>query len=219
MFTTGAEVFDEGSVRVAEELSTMRTQMVAGQLMGYLATGALLVFAVGYYRLLQRRLPGDSMAGQVVIASLVASVGAHIVGYGLLASLADGLPGNFAYFFEVESPNTPVGEQQFPAETKTAIYWIATNAICYGWIGVIPAAAASAVAALKHGAISRWMGWFSVAVATIGVLMIGVGLPFGATFYGPLWLAVMGIGLGLSLRSPEASAASGVDELRTRATA
>jgi hypothetical protein len=208
MLIMGAEVFDEGSIRVAEELSEIRGLLVLGQFMGFAATACLLGFAVGYYRFLQERLPAGSMSGQVAGAALIASVGALIVAYGLLATLADALPGDRLLLFGGETDSTRVLEQAYPAEVKSTIYWIASNAICFGWLGVIPAAVATASAALRHRILPRWIGWFSVVVAAIGSLMVAIGLPFGAVFYGPIWLGVMGVGLFFHLR--EKSVASEV---------
>ncbi|MCC7363437.1 MAG: hypothetical protein IT303_03620 [Dehalococcoidia bacterium] len=194
--------FDEGSITVAEDLGEQRTQLVVAQAMGFASVALLLVFSVGFYRLLQARLPQASMLSMVAGAALIASVGAGIVGYGSLASVTDTLPGDRLYFFEGDDPNEPVLEQEFPPEVKSTLYWDATNAICYSWVGVCAAAAATAVAVFKHRVLPTWTGYFSAAIGILMTLFVAVGLPFGAVFWGPLWLIVMGVALAVRMPEP-----------------
>lgn len=189
--------FEEGSNRVAENLGDRYTMLVLAQFAGWVATACLLVFSVGFYRLLQSRVPAASMIGMVAGAALLASVAANIAGYGSLASIADSLPGDRFYFVSDDDANDPVEEQRFPAELKATLYWDASNAICYAWIGVCAAAGATALAVFRYGAFAKWTGYFSAFIAGIMTLFVFVGLPFGAVFWGPLWLLVMGVALGL----------------------
>jgi len=189
--------WDEGSNNVAEKLGDKYNQLILAQLAGWMALAALLVFGAGFYRLMQSRLPQSSMLGMVAGAAMLATVGAGIIGYGSMASAADSLPGNRLYFFEVEDPDLPLDEQSFPAEVKSTAYYDASNAICYAWIGVCAAAGATAVAVFRHKVFPRWIGFFSAFIGIIMTAFLVAGLPFGAAFWAPLWLIVMGIALAV----------------------
>jgi ABC-type multidrug transport system permease subunit len=90
---------------------------------------------------------------------------------------------------------------------------VAESAVFFGhWIGTIPwlwlgagiAALAVAVAALRHAAAPRWLGWVSLVLGGLATLFGLSPLQYMAGFVGPVWLVVAGLGFAFGDRASRA---------------
>jgi hypothetical protein len=57
-----------------------------------------------------------------------------------------------------------------------------------------------AVAALRHGAYARWLGWTSAILGALTTLLAISPLQYMAGMVGPVWLVVISVALLLSRR-------------------
>jgi hypothetical protein len=77
-------------------------------------------------------------------------------------------------------------------------HWVGT--IGWLWVGAGVAALAVAVAALKHAAAPRWIGWVSAVLGVITTLFGISPLQYMAGMTGPVWLLVVTLGFLLGDR-------------------
>jgi hypothetical protein len=135
--------------------------------LGFLTVGALVVFAAGYRRLLDARLPG-SLIPAVTYTALVATAGALIIAAVFRAILFDSF-------------------EAYDSSIHSLTYSLSWDVSLASWTVVYVAAAASAAAAFR-GVFSRWFGWVSAIMAGLGVLLMMVGLSFPAHIPALIWL-------------------------------
>lgn len=147
-----------------------------GASLGFVAVGALFVFAAGFTRELSRRAP-DSLAVPVTRMAFGATAACLIFSFGLKHVLAGGVPGGIDETFytpvDVEVLSLLVSQMQYAA-----------------WWGIMIAAAAAAVLAFSGPRVlPRWFGIVSAALAglSIGVTLL-IGLPYSAGLLAPPWL-------------------------------
>ncbi|MGE3074646.1 MAG: hypothetical protein AB7N24_00840 [Dehalococcoidia bacterium] len=149
---------------------------------GFLAVGALIVFASGYRRLLAERMPGSLVPG-VAYTALVATAGALITASVFRAMLFD----SFDYYDD---------------SVHAAFYALSWDVALASWTVFYVVAVASAVAAFR-GALPKWFGWLSMVTATLGIVLALVGLAFPAHMPAMLWLVCASI---VAIRAGESPA-------------
>jgi|GEM_PF-6364670 len=134
---------------------------------GFLTVGALIVFAAGYRRLLEARMPG-SLAPSVTYTAMTATAGALIVASIFRAMLFDSF-------------------EAYDNTMHSITYALSWDVALASWTVLYVAAAASALAAFR-GALPRWFGWASVVLTGLGMLLMMVGLSFPAHIPMFVWL-------------------------------
>src|SRR3954451_5457068 len=157
--------------------------MRTGSALGFLATWALLLFAVGYAPHPKPRPPAGNLLPTFVQMALTASVGAMFVGFGLKAAAAGGVAGGIDESFYTHTDavviNTLAGQMEY-----------------VGWQGVAVAMAATVVAALRYRMVPVWIGvvgaLFSLFVVAFTLVL---GLPYSAGLAGPVFLVLLVISL------------------------
>jgi hypothetical protein len=152
--------------------------------LGFLAVGALIVFAAGFRRLLANRMPNSLVPG-VAHTALIATAGALIIASVFRAMLFD----SFDYYDN---------------SVHAAFYALSWDVALASWTVFFVAGIASAVAAFQ-GALPKWFGWTSVVTATLGILMALAGLAFPAHLPAFIWLVCASI---VAIRASDSSEAA-----------
>jgi hypothetical protein len=148
----------------------------------------LVVFAAGLRRRLAGQLPSRSLLPDVAAAGLGLVAVAQLMGSGLTTE----------FVFGVTDPDAHV----VPEAAVFFGHWIGT--IPWLWVGAGIAGVTVAVAALRHGATSRWIGWVGAVLGGV-TLLLGISpLQYMAGMTGPLWLLVTALGLALGDRARRA---------------
>lgn len=143
----------------------------------------LLVFAAGLVRRLKVQAPADSLLPTVAGWGLVLVAVASLLGSGLDTQFVFAL-----------------GEPQHLVTSSAAFYadWVAT--VPWLWVGAGVSAIAVAVAALRHAAAPRWIGFVSVVLGGLTLLLGLSPLQYMAGMVGPLWLTVVALGFAFGDR-------------------
>ncbi|MCG7286199.1 hypothetical protein MHY85_09470 [Cellulomonas sp. ACRRI] len=136
-----------------------------------------VVFAAGLSRRLSQQAPAGSLLGPVA--------GAGLLLVSVAGLLGSGLDTQFMFGFADVDLIVPESGAFFSD-------WIAT--IPWLWVGAGLSGVAVAVAALRHAAAPRWLGWVGAVLGGL-TLLLGISpLQYMAGFTGPLWLLVTAIG-------------------------
>ena len=144
----------------------------------------LVVFAAGLRRRLAGQLPSRSLLPDVAAAGLGLVAVAQLLGSGLTTE----------FVFGVTDPDAKL----VPEAAVFFGHWVGT--IPWLWVGAGIAGVAVAVAALRHGATARWVGWVGAVLGGV-TLLLGISpLQYMAGMTGPLWLLVTALGLALGDR-------------------
>jgi hypothetical protein len=164
----------------------------AGGAAGYLAVMALLVTAAAWRTRIVRAIPG-SIAARVVADGLTASAGALALGYGWKLALGDYLQGG-------------TDHGMFDKNGLFVYYVLNDFGPFIGWLGVVVAAGAMVVLALRERAFPRWIGFVSI-VPVLAVTVVGLGFSVAGFpgIVGPLWMIVTFAALALR-RTPSGRA-------------
>jgi len=145
----------------------------------------LVVFAAGLRRRLAGQLPSRSLLPDVAAAGLGLVAVAQLMGSGLTTE----------FVFGVSDPDAVV----VPEAAVFFGHWVGT--IPWLWVGAGLAGVAVAVAALRHGATARWVGWVGAVLGGV-TLVLGLSpLQYMAGMTGPIWLLLTAIGLALGDRA------------------
>ena len=148
----------------------------------------LVVFAAGLRRRLAGQLPSRSLLPDVAAAGLGLVAVAQLMGSGLTTE----------FVFGVNDPDARV----VPEAAVFFGHWVGT--IPWLWVGAGVAGVSVAVAALRHGATARWVGWVGAVLGGV-TLLLGISpLQYMAGMTGPLWLLVTAAGLALGDRARRA---------------
>lgn len=153
--------------------------------MTVLAAGLLVVFGTGIRRHLAAQAPAHSLLPDVALIGAVLTAAMLLVGGGISTELFWGLiqdPGKI-------DPDTIAAD--------LAIF----NTIAWVWVGLGLTIASVAIAALRQGAVQRWVGWVSVVMAALVLLTQLVPLQYMALVPAALWLVIAGPGLARGERS------------------
>ncbi|ANZ27106.1 hypothetical protein ACWDT5_13770 [Rhodococcus aetherivorans] len=169
---------------IAEAFAGERTPLLVMHLSLMVSTVLLLIFAAGLQRRLRIALPEDSLLPSVAAFGLLLTATAGLLGAGLDTELLFGLgePGQMVAEFAV-----------------VGAHWVGT--IPWLWVGAGVSGLAVAAASLRHGATPRWLGWASVVLGGLTVLLGISPLQYMAGFVGPVWVLVAGIGFAVSDRA------------------
>lgn len=144
----------------------------------------LVVFAAGLRRRLAGQLPSRSLLPDVAAAGLGLVAVAQLLGSGLTTE----------FVFGVTDPDALL----VPEAAVFFGHWIGT--VPWLWVGAGIAGIAVAVAALRHGATARWVGWVGAVLGGL-TLLLGISpLQYMAGMTGPLWLLLTALGLALGDR-------------------
>jgi len=171
------------AVAIMQAFADERTPMLVMHLTLMVSTVLLLVFAAGLQRRLRRGTPEFSLVPTVAAFGFVLTSVATLMGTGLDTELLFGLG------------NT---DQMVPEVAVFASHWMGT--IPWLWVGAGVSGVAVAVASLRHGATPRWIGWVSVVLGGL-TLLLGISpLQYMAGFVGPVWVLVAGVGFALADR-------------------
>ena len=172
--------------RLAEQVPAILTFHTATMLTVVL----LVVFAAGLRRRLADQLPSRSILPDVAAAGLGLVSVAGLLGSGLTTE----------FVFGVADPQAGL----VPEAAVVFGHWVGT--IPWLWVGAGLAGVCVAVAALRHGAASRWLGWVGAVLGGL-TLLLGISpLQYMAGMTGPMWLLVTALGLALGDRVSRARA-------------
>ena len=150
----------------------------------------LLVFAAGLRRRLADQLPSRSLLPDVAAGGLGLVAVAGLLGSGLTTE----------FVFAVMEPEARL----VPEAAVVFGHWVGT--IPWLWVGAGVAGVCVAVAALRHGATARWLGWVGAVLGGL-TLVLGISpLQYMAGMTGPIWLVVTALGLALGDRVTRARA-------------
>jgi hypothetical protein len=172
----------------ATVISTLhRWPYQAGVIAGFLAVGCLLVAASGWRCWAAERAPG-SVAAETVGKALAASAAAMTIAFGMLGSLAVYLHGG-------------INQHMFAHQGLYSVYMFVDFGPYVAWWGTTVAAAALAVVAFRAHAVPRWIGAVSALAVFIGIApLLLTGLPGMPGVIGPVWLAVVSLGMARHVR-------------------
>lgn len=162
---------------IVEDLSGRIATQLLFHTATLIATVLVVIFAAGLSRRLAQQAPAGSLLPSVASGGLLLVAAAGLLGSGLDTQFLFGL-----------------GDTDLIVPESGAFYadWVAT--IPWLWVGAGLAGVAVAVAALRHGAAPRWIGWVSAVLGGLTLLLGMSPLQYMAGFTGPLWLLVVAIG-------------------------
>jgi hypothetical protein len=182
-------VYDEAAAgnapAIVERLADQVPQLLVFHVATMTAALLLLVFAAGLRRRLEAQAPAGSLLPTVAASGLGLVSVAGMIGTGL----------DTEFIFGVGEPDN----QLVPEAGVFFAHWVGT--MPWVWVGAGVTALAVAVAALRHAAAPRWLGWFS---AVLGVITVAFGvspLQYMAGMTGPIWLLVASLGFFLGDRT------------------
>lgn len=148
-----------------------------------LAAVLLPVFGAGLRRRLRVQAPAGSLLPDVAASGLLLTAVAALIGTGLSTEVIFGL-GDL--------------DALAPAFGVVVGHWVST--IPFLWVGAGLTGVALAVAALRHQAAPRWIGWVCVVLGSL-TLLTGISpLQYLAGFTGPALVLVVGLGFVLGDR-------------------
>ncbi len=150
----------------------------------------LVVFAAGLRRRLHTGLPDGSLLPDVAAGGLLLTAVAGLMGSALDTEFGSAL---------IQTERVKVVPEVFVFYG----HWMGT--IPWLWVGAGVTGVAVAVAALRHRAVPRWIGW-------VGAVLGGVTLAFGisplqymAGMFGPLLITVIAAGFLVGDRASDAA--------------
>ena len=161
---------------IVADLATHKAAITGLHLSGMIALLGIVVFAAGLHRRLKVQAPAGSLLPAVASSGLGLVTVALLMGTGLDTEFLFGL-----------------GEKGLVPESA-AFYGHWTGTIPWLWFGAGVSALAVAVAALRHSAAPRWIGWVSAVLGTVTTLFGISPLQYMAGFVGPVWLTIVAIG-------------------------
>ena len=169
---------------VVDRLATQVPAILVFHTATMLGVVLLVIFAAGLRRRLADQLPSRSLLPDVAAAGLGLVAVAGLLGSGLTTE----------FVFAVSDPEAGL----VPEAAVVFGHWVGT--IPWLWVGAGLAGICVAVAALRHGAASRWLGWVGAVLGGL-TLVLGISpLQYMAGMTGPIWLLVTALGLALGDR-------------------
>jgi hypothetical protein len=149
-----------------------------------LAAVLLLVFAAGLRRRLRVQAPADSLLPEVASSGLLLTAVVALLGSGFTTEIVFGL-----------ASDDNALDPEFAAVFG---HWIGT--IPWLWLGSGVTGVAVAIAALRHAAAPRWIGWIAAVLGGITLLFGLSPLQYLAGFTGPVLVLLLGIGFAFGDR-------------------
>jgi hypothetical protein len=170
--------------KIVARLADQVPQLVVFHVATMVTALLLLVFAAGLKRRLEAQAPVGSLLPAVAASGLGLVSVAGLMGAGLDTEFIFG-----------------VGKSEANLVPEAAVvfgHWVGT--IPWLWVGAGVAGVALAVAAIRHAAAPRWIGWVSAVLGVI-TLLFGVSpLQYMAGMTGPVWLLAISLGFLLGDR-------------------
>ncbi|MFC7495881.1 MULTISPECIES: hypothetical protein [unclassified Nocardioides] len=181
-------VYDEkyagDAQRITDRLGDLVGQILAVHLTMTGAALLLLVFAAGLRRRLRAQAPAGSLLPDVAAGGLMLTSVAGLMGAAFTTEIVFGV--------------TADGMKLDPEFGAMVGHWIGT--VAWLWVGAGVTGVAVAVAALRHAAAPRWLGWVATLLGGI-TLLFGISpLQYMAGFTGPVLLLVLGLGFAFGDR-------------------
>jgi hypothetical protein len=173
---------------VLDQVIDAEAAVWAFQVLCSAAALGIVVFAAGLRRKLAAQAPADSLLPALAAAGLGTVAVMLLVGGGISTEL----------FWSLLQDAEDLDPDTIGAHM--AIF----NTMAWVWAGIGLTTAAVAVAAIRHGSLPRWLGWFSVVVTVLVALSQLVPLQYMAAFFGAPWLLVAGVGLARAERVEQA---------------
>jgi len=172
--------------RIVDRLSELTANMLVFHVATMVAVVTLVVFAAGLRRRLAAQAPSGSALPDVAAGGLLLTSVAGLMGAGL----------NTEFIFGLQDP---AASGALPEAAVFYNHWIGT--VPWLWVGAGIAGVAVAVAALRHAAAPRWIGFVGVVLGGL-TLLLGISpLQYMAGMTGPLWLLVTAIGFAAADRT------------------
>jgi hypothetical protein len=171
------------AVAITDRLSEMVPQILVFNTASMVSSLLLIVFGAGLHRQLVQRVGTESLLPRIASSGLMLVAVALLMGSGLTTE----------FVFGVGEP-----DQLVPETAAFFGHWIGT--IPWLWGGVGLTALVVAVAALRHGAYARWLGWTSAILGALTTVLAISPLQYMAGMVGPVWLVVISVALLLSRR-------------------
>jgi hypothetical protein len=186
-------VYDEKSAGNAERIADRLGDQVPALLVMHtslmIATVLLLVFAAGLRRRLRDQGPVGSLLPDVAAFGFLLTSVAGLMGAGFSTEIVFGV--------------TADDDTLDPEFAAVVGHWVGT--IPWLWVGAGVSGVAIAVAALRHAAAPRWIGWTAAVLGGITLLFGLSPLEYMAGFTGPVLVLVLGLGFLLGdRRTPSA---------------
>ena len=139
----------------------------------------LVVFGAGLRRRLQAQLPADSLLPDVANAGLLLTAVAGLMGSALDTEFGSAL---------VQPERVKVVPEVFVFYG----HWMGT--VPWLWVGAGITGIGLAVAALRHRAAPRWIGWIAAVLGGV-TLAFGISpLQYMAGMFGPVFVAIVAAG-------------------------
>lgn len=180
-------VYDPGAAGDAEKIVRLMADQVPQMLIMHvsLMLGAvlLLVFAAGLRRRLRAQAPADSLLPDVAASGLALTSVAGLMGTAFTTEIVFGLMDL---------------DRLAPEYGVVVGHWVAT--VPWLWVGAGVTGVALAVAALRHAAAPRWLGWVSAVLGGLTLLLGLSPLQYMAGFIGPVLVLVLGLGFAFGDR-------------------
>jgi hypothetical protein len=165
------------AVKIVDRLADQVPQILVFHTATMLSVVLIVIFAAGLKRRLRAQAPALSLLPSVAASGLGLVAVAGLMGTGLTTE----------FVFGLSDPS-----QMVPESAAFFGHWVGT--IPWLWFGAGLSAIALAVAALRHSAAPRWLGWVSVVLGGL-TLLFGISpLQYMAGMVGPLWLVVASAG-------------------------
>jgi hypothetical protein len=166
------------AVKITARLGEQVPQILVFHTATMICVVLTVIFAAGLKRRLRAQAPADSLLPSVASSGLGLVAVAGLLGAGLTTE----------FVFAV----TDDAARVLPESAAFFGHWVGT--IPWLWVGAGIAGVALAVAALKHSAAPRWIGWVGVVLGGLALLAGLSPLQYMAGFFGPMWLTVTALG-------------------------
>jgi hypothetical protein len=164
------------------QLLTLHFSMVGAAML-------MLVFAAGLRRRLRAQAPADSLLPEIASGGLLLTSVAALLGAGFTTEIV----------FGVTSDDVKL-DPEFAALVG---HWVGT--IPWLWVGAGVTGVTVAIAALRHAAAPRWIGWTAAVLGGI-TLLFGISpLQYMAGFTGPVLILLLGLGFAFGDRHGRAA--------------
>jgi len=170
-FVLSMDQSEAGGQVMFDAYNTDGTQLLfrASVGMGMLGVAALVVFGAGFGRMLEARLPEESILPAVAGNAIIATAGALLVAFVFRAMVFDTI-------------------SEYGVDTQVTTYSLSQNVPLAAWVGVAVAEAVAVIAAFRYGAFGRGFGWFSAVLAGLTLAVTLTGTPFPGNVATGIWL-------------------------------
>jgi hypothetical protein len=173
------------AAKITERLGDLVPQLLVlhGTMMA--ASLLLLVFAAGLRHRLQGQAPAASLLPDIAAGGLMLTSVATLLGVAFTTEIV----------FGVTADDLEI-DPEFGAMVG---HWVGT--VPWLWVGAGVTGLAVAVAALRHAAAPRWIGWVAAVLGALTTIAGVSPLQYMAGFTGPLLILLLGLGFAFGDRS------------------